>query len=578
MAQRVDSLKKTAVSGALNKSHSTDFYRIKNTSSDDPSPSSKDFLAGCGLPKAWDKKPQWRILEIGFDLGFSFLTTWQTWRIDPNRPHLLHFVSVQTATVSADSVRNAAHDNPDLIPLAAQLQSKLWGLLPGLHRLVFEDARIQLTLCIGPAKAMLKQQQLEVDAVYLNSSQQGKYPDSWDLHTIKAVASCCRRGTRIETFLFDAEIRKALIQCGFEIQKTSNKSAGQCTLRGIYNPAWAPKKAIGNMRPPSLIPSSCIVIGAGLAGAALAASLARRGWQVTVLDAAATPATGASGLPAGLLVPHVSVDDSLLSKLSRSGVRITLEQAKELLEEGQDWRHSGVLQRDLDGTGPQLPAAWLKDWPEAATQWSSKSTKVQNLACGLSPQDEGIWHASAGWIKPAQLVKAWLKTPGVSWQGNARVVSLRPHSQDQTGWQALDADNRVLAKADLVVIAAAFDSEQLAQTLGTKLKLHPIRGQVSWGLHQDDEVLHTSALNGHGSFTPALPLDEGLAWMVGASYERDCTLADIKPQFSQTKAIGARGGEANASSNRTESNPRVGRYSLCYALASAFATALSGRT
>jgi tRNA 5-methylaminomethyl-2-thiouridine biosynthesis bifunctional protein len=377
---------------------------------------------------------------------------------------------------------------------------------------------------------MLKQQQLEVDAVYLNSSQQGKYPDSWDLHTIKAVASCCRRGTRIETFLFDAEIRKALIQCGFEIQKTSNKSAGQCTLRGIYNPAWAPKKAIGNMRPPSLIPSSCIVIGAGLAGAALAASLARRGWQVTVLDAAATPATGASGLPAGLLVPHVSVDDSLLSKLSRSGVRITLEQAKELLEEGQDWRHSGVLQRDLDGTGPQLPAAWLKDWPEAATQWSSKSTKVQNLACGLSPQDEGIWHASAGWIKPAQLVKAWLKTPGVSWQGNARVVSLRPHSQDQTGWQALDADNRVLAKADLVVIAAAFDSEQLAQTLGTKLKLHPIRGQVSWGLHQDDEVLHTSALNGHGSFTPALPLDEGLAWMVGASYERDCTLADIKPQ------------------------------------------------
>ncbi len=37
-------------------------------------------------------------------------------------------------------------------------------------------------------------------------------------------------------------------------------------------------------------PARCAVVGAGLAGAAVARALALRGWQVTVLDRAAQPA------------------------------------------------------------------------------------------------------------------------------------------------------------------------------------------------------------------------------------------------------------------------------------------------
>ncbi len=84
------------------------------------------------------------------------------------------------------------------------------------------------------------------------------------------------------------------------------------------------------------------MIGAGLAGAAVAASLARRGWLVTVLDAADAPACGASGLPGGLLAPLVSKDDNLASRLSRCGVRSTLQQAQALLQIDQDWQPSGV--------------------------------------------------------------------------------------------------------------------------------------------------------------------------------------------------------------------------------------------
>lgn len=58
------------------------------------------------------------------------------------------------------------------------------------------------------------------------------------------------------------------------------------------------------------------VLGAGLAGSALALALARRGWEVTVVDAGPRAASGASGNPAGILMPHLSADHGVLSRFT----------------------------------------------------------------------------------------------------------------------------------------------------------------------------------------------------------------------------------------------------------------------
>ena len=104
-----------------------------------------------------------------------------------------------------------------------------------------------------------------------------------------------------------------------------------------------------------------LVLGAGLAGSAAAYSLAQRGWRVEVLDAASAPAAGASGLPAGLIAPHVSPDDALLSRISRAGLRATLQRVAALLPQGQDWAPSGALEhrvkhkRALPPATPETP-------------------------------------------------------------------------------------------------------------------------------------------------------------------------------------------------------------------------------
>jgi len=528
MAERIDWLDDGTASGAPFSPRFGDRYRgelggIKQA---------RDvFLAGCGLPAAWSGQPGWKILETGFGLGLNFLVTWAAWKADATRPRLLHFVSCEAYPAAASDVLRSATAHPELLPLATELHAQLWGLLPGFHRLVFEGGHVMLTLCIGDAKAMLREQPFEADSVFLDGFSPQKNPGIWDLHTLKAVARCCKRGTRIATWTVARPVRDALAQCGFVVEKTPGVSPKRDNLAGEYNPPWTPKKPDRAKAYTPRPSTSCIVIGAGLAGSAVADSLSRRGWRVTVLDAADAPASGASSLPAGLLVPHVSPDDSLLSKLSRSGVRLTMQQAESLLERDADWAPSGVLQRDVNGLGPRLPATWAQDWPDAAADWSGLASADKLAQCGMDASSKGLWHARAGWIKPACLVKAWLQARGeatsIEWRGNAKVTRLLPNSD---GWQAVSESGEVLARADLVVLAAAYDSRALAASVNTAaLELQPIRGQVSWGLNPST-TLPPFPVNGHGSVIPAVPMQGGAAWVAGASFERDCAVPRIDPQ------------------------------------------------
>lgn len=487
------------------------------------------FLHGCGLPEAWAGQSQWRILETGFGFGLNFLVTWAAWRADPARPTLLHFVSTEAWPVSAADLLRATSAHPVLAPLAEELHSQWWGLLPGVHRLRFDEGRVLLTLYVGDTQAMLRQQSLAVDAIYLDGFSPQRNPEIWDLHTLKAVARCCRRGTRLATWTIARAVRDALAQCGFDVARVPGVPPKRDNLHATYNPRWEPRTTRQPaVAPEPSLPGPCIVIGGGIAGAAAAASLARRGWQVTVLDQAPEPAAGASALPAGVFAPHVSPDDSVLSRLSRSGIRTTLEQARWLLNEGVDWAHCGVLEHRTDGT-PGLSPDWTQG-PGAA--WSEPAPPATLAAAQLPPDATACWHHQAGWVRPARLATAVLAQPGIRWQGGCRVAGLRrmdpPATDGRTAtpvWQVLDAQGQVLAEAPTVVIAAGAGSPGLLQH---RWPLQPVRGQVSWGEHAGPAAplpLIPFPANGNGNLVPRFPLGDSpqgdQAWVMGSTFERD---------------------------------------------------------
>ncbi|MEN9378311.1 MAG: hypothetical protein RL710_3468, partial [Pseudomonadota bacterium] len=59
-------------------------------------------LQGCGLPQAWHQHSAWRVLETDFAQGSNFFGTWQAWRMDPQRPHMLHYVALTPAPISLE--------------------------------------------------------------------------------------------------------------------------------------------------------------------------------------------------------------------------------------------------------------------------------------------------------------------------------------------------------------------------------------------------------------------------------------------------------------------------------------------
>jgi tRNA 5-methylaminomethyl-2-thiouridine biosynthesis bifunctional protein len=505
-------------------------------------PATALLLKGCGLPQEWGQQAAWRILDTRFDRGLHFLNTWHAWRNDPLRPRLLHYVALSRAPALVADLLAGAAPFPELRVLAEELTSQWSGLLPGFHRFTLNGGQVLLTLCVGDLTPMLREQQFAADSVYLDPEPPAHGAMSmWNVWTVKALARCCRRGTTLATTASALDLRSDLTQCGFEMEmNTPDPLMGPPggPLRGQFNPRWTVKNTRTTLihRPAAV--GTCAVIGAGLAGASVAAALARRGWQVQVLDQGDAPAAGASGLPVGLVVPHVSGDDCVLSRLSRSGVRLMLQQARSLLQRGQDWGATGTLERRVDGS-PGLPDSWPAmglDWshvttPEAAVPPTANAAWRQ----GIPNTEPAIWHSQAAWLKPAQLVRAWLAQPGITFHGNACVAALR-QSGDQ--WELLDASGLALARANRVIFANAGGALPLLETLqtttpalGLRLQqlpaMHGVHGQLSWAMHpgEPDAAFPPFPVNGAGSVVPAVPVtvnsQAGLAWFVGSSYQPD---------------------------------------------------------
>jgi tRNA 5-methylaminomethyl-2-thiouridine biosynthesis bifunctional protein len=463
---------------------------------------------------AWQGQSSWRILDTDFAQGGAFLQTCLAWQQDPDRPRLLHYVGVLSAVpgehASTDPSTQALRDQ--LAPFTRQLQ-------PGFQRLELAhpagQGLILLTLCVGPLLEQLNAMQFKADAVLCTPHI------NWDRWTFKALARCCRRHTLFDGSGVTEVHRAALQECGFELEESRVKpgnpghlatglaanhpgdlaaqSSAEVT-HGQYNPGWVLKHS---RQPVSTAqqPGACTVVGAGLAGAAVAHALAKRGWQVQVIDAADQAAAGASSLPVGLALAHQSRDDSPRSRLSRAGLRMTLALCERLLRHGVDWQATGVMDR------------------------------VQNL-----------WHGEAAWIKPHRLVSALLAHPGIRFCGGTRVSAVQAHHGT---WQLLTDQGETPVSSGPVFLATALGTVELLGGLpGPAItRLHGMRGQVSWGLHEpsDDRFLPPHPVNGSGSLIPGIPVSidtegtdqggqPGRAWYLGATYESQ----DAQPAAQNT--------------------------------------------
>ena len=414
----------------------------------------------------------WVVLDTAFAGGFQFLSTWQAWQEQPQRPRVLHYVALLQEEAVPDWFEFPEHYDydPTLKKLANQLADLCDGAQRGFQRILLNEGLVSLTLCIGEVPHLLAELRMQADAIWLDAFQ---HP--WDTPTIKTLTRHCKRGTVLHLGDTEESLLQKLKQQGF--QATGNHGP----LQYVFDPPWDIKTS----RQPHLAmahpPARCAIVGAGLSGACVAQALALRGWQVTVFDRNATAAQEASGVPAAVIAPYLSADNSPRSQITSIGTRLMLQHAQRFLQQGTDWDATGVQEHRFHQQSRMQPT----------------------------------WHTHAGWMKPSALVSAWLKHPNIRFVANADIHAIKPAD---SGWELLDAHNLPLASVDIVVLANAKGSVGMSDLNG----LQAIDGTMSFGNHADIDANLSDwphyPVNGHGNFIPAVPGSNGLQWIAGATF------------------------------------------------------------
>ncbi len=135
------------------------------------------------------------------------------------------------------------------------------------------------------------------------------------------------------------------------------------------------------------------VIGAGLAGSAVADGLALRGVEVDVFDGSGI-GQAASGNRAAVLVPMVSMDDGLPARLSRFGCHRV---GAELRVDGTG-KECGVLQLAVSERIRRV-----RDAGSGGEGFRVVDSAEAEELSGMRGIEGGLWFSEAGWIDPSTL-------------------------------------------------------------------------------------------------------------------------------------------------------------------------------
>lgn len=479
------------------------------------------FLRGNGLPGRWQGRKGFTVCETGFGLGLNFLALWKAWRDDPQRSATLHVISLEAHPFTQEDLSALlARYAPEPFAVLAQRLAAQWPvLLPGLHRLEFENGAVTLTLCFGRAQVLAPRLSARVDAFFLDGFAPDRNPDIWSEPLLRTLAGLAAPGATVATWACTGALRHALQESGFDVRREPG-----------YGGKW--HMTVGEVREhgraaaaPGVDAGHAVVIGAGLAGAGIAQALAGRGWRVTVLDAGrALGAPAHAGHLAAALTPVVARDDNARARLSRAGSQRALARWQGLAGDAAP-RVCGTVQVERDA-GKSAALAGTLETLAFPSNWVRQVDRDEASAlAGLPLARGGVFFAQGMLVQPNRLIDALLATPGVTLLPG-QAARVEPCGQ---GWRVLDGRGAELVQAQTVILANAAGARGvladsgLLDPLPRVAQMHALTGEVTLVPAEALSGGPRCIVGGEGYLLP----DVGAGCVVGSTYVHDAAEARI---------------------------------------------------
>lgn len=441
------------------------------------------FLNSTNILDRW-KNNHFTIGELGFGFGINFLVTAQA-RIDQDSSHRLHFISIEKHPVDPSDLAKFYQQLKIKHPLVKQLINHYPPAVQGHHRIHFQEYNISLTLIFGDASNCLQDCDFKVDAWYLDGFAPNKNPELWNMKVANEIYRLTKTHGTFSTYSAARNVNDNFTQAGFKISKKPGYGKKREMIIGqrinkTQNHQYSLNKKSWLQNPPSEIrKKQVLVIGAGMAGCAVSAALAQRGWHVTIIERNTSLASEASGNPNAVLMPRLSVDHDIQSQLTLSGFLYTTRLLNQLqsLSDSFSWQQCGAIQvpRDEAQWQRMLTIASQEKIPAALFQEINKHTASQLSQCEIAHDG---WHIpEAGLLHPKEFCHALIEQyrNHIKIIFNSEVSSIK---SENNKWAACDDNENEIYSADALVIANAYSANQFKQSHWNKL--HAKRGQITF--------------------------------------------------------------------------------------------------
>ena len=435
-----------------------DIYYSKSNGIDE---SKYYFLSNNDLPERWKTHTENRFCvgELGFGSGLNFLVTWLAWLEAPHPKPKLSYCAAELHPMSLQDLNRANKQWSHLSYLSAQLMEKYPIAVKGQHRIILNGGNVNLDLWWSSADQMcddLSSYHIPfVDAWYLDGFAPKLNPSMWSSKLLQSVAQCSKSSATFATFTSSGNVRRALEQAGFDVKKRRGFAKKRDCLKGKFLNASPIYSKITPWDVSNLTDGTnyghAVVIGAGLAGAHIAAALLRRGIAVDVIDQSQI-ASGASGNNQGILYARLSAKHSLLTDFALQALIFSSSTYSDMFSDRTLTRGAdGELCGTFVGSENTKTLAYLKDvlqnYPEIAEVLDHKEASRR---LGIEVVKDGYWLSASGWMHPPSICKKILKSPGITATLNCGKVTLR--RQDDM-W-IVQGEKNYERRTSLVVLAA----------------------------------------------------------------------------------------------------------------------------
>lgn len=451
------------------------------------------FLDGNELPARMKATSHLTIGETGFGTGLNLLVVMDEMQ---NHPHCqIDYVSFEAQPMDAVMMAAAHAAFPQLAGLANQLRQALPPRWPGYHLVVLCGGRLTLHLHYGDMGAILPTMDIAVDYWFLDGFAPARNPSAWTADILSEIGRLTAIRGSFSTFTAAGDVRRGLTAAGFAVEKSPGYGRKRDMIRGVREGAALPHM-LSSTTPPMRI----AVIGAGIAGAALAAGLSRRGATPVLLDAATGLASGASGNRAALQSPRLSVDHNAMSRLSAA----CLSWAARCSDTAGATLAAGVLALDA----PERMAARHTIFRQQ--RWPASLLRDPETALDAET-GQGIFYEYGRAIRPSILVKELAE--GAEFYGDFNVASITM----EAGQLLLGAVDGRQVQADAVVLAGGSRVADLLHLVGHDMLVEVTRGQVSHVPATSSSASLATGVSFGGYLTPSW---DGLH-EIGATFSRD---------------------------------------------------------